>query len=444
MTSTIDQLPPNNLNSEQGLLGCCIFDGQNVAKAFDAGIKPEAFYDLRNRDIWHHLRMMDAASDHIDNVSLTQFSVQKGALDARAEAVYINTCMEQAPIASNIEYHVRLVREKWALRKILTAVTEAACAVFEPNADHQKIIGRLEQQLEEAKLIDTITTVSAKESTLDGIASIEAGQELRRSGQEFLGVPTGFRRLDKMSSGLPCGGLTVIGSRPSVGKTALLCNILQFACITNRIPTVVFSLETTHTKLMNRLASNFCDILASKLRDGDDLNEQEMKRLMTFAAKAANSPFVFAKDAFNCDSICSMIARHADMGYKLFLVDYVQIVGTTNRDKGERKTYAVGSVATALKQIAIKHDVTVVALAQLKRTDDEGTYPIPDDIADSDQIMRDADLLWLIHRPNRLEKPTEGCIIVAKNKDGDTGIIPMTYTPYFLRWEERKENPHDN
>ena len=438
-----DPLPPNNPTAEQGLLGCCIWDGRNVSRAYEAGIQPEAFFDLRNRELWRYLLEMDSTGDHISNVSLTQFSLQKGATDATSEALYVNGCMEQVTAPSNIAYHVRLVMEKWALRRVYVSVSSAASAVFDPTADPSAIIGRLEQQLADAKNIDTATTVSAKEATLAWIDSFERGQEERRAGKDYAGIPTGFRRLDRISSGLPVGGLTIIGARPSVGKTAMLCNIVQNACIANLVPTVVFSLETTFEKLYNRLASDFCNINATKIRDRDEQSEHEMCRMSAFAVKYSKSPLVFSKAVFTCNQICAMIARHAEMGFRLFLVDYVQIVDTPNRGKNEPKTYAVGSVATALKQAAIKHNVAVVALAQLKRTDDEEALPNSNDLADSDQLLRDADLLWLIHRPDRLEKPTEGCVVVAKNKDGETGLVPMTYTPYFLRWEERKENPHD-
>lgn len=438
----ITPLPPHNETSEKGLLGCCLFDGQNISKAFDFGIRPEAFYDLKNREIWHHLRVMEAAQHPIDLISFTQFLQQQGALTVIGGPVYLTECLEQAPVGSNIDYHLKLVMEKWSLRLILSAATIAASQAVENEASPENIIGTLSEKLDKAKCSETATSVVAKDTTLEWVDSVETRQDHRTSGKELIGLPTGFRKLDFLSSGLPTGGLTVIASRPSVGKTAMLCNIIQYTCIENGTPTTVFSLETTRSKLIDRLAANACNIAAGKFRDGDPLSEQEMQRVTHFAGKLAKSPLTFAKNAFDLGSICSLIDRQADMGHKLFLVDYIQIVGTSNRGRNEPRTYSVGSVATTLKQIAIKHNVTIVALAQLKRTDDESTLPNSNDIADSDQIFRDADLMWLIHRPERLQKPTEGSVIVAKNKDGEIGYVPMVYTPYLLRWEERKENPH--
>ena len=215
----------------------------------------------------------------------------------------------------------------------------------------------------------------------------------------------------------------------------MLCNIAQHTCLTLGIKTVVFSLETSPNKLIDRIAASDCDILARKIQ-AEPLSEREFSRVSAFGLKLAKDNLRI-ESLFDCDQICSAIARHADMGFRLFFVDYIQIVNASNRSRNEPRTYAIGSVATALKQAAIKHNVCVVALAQLKRPDDECSLPSENDIADSDQIFRDADLLWLLHRPDRIQKPTDGLVIVAKNKDGETGVVQMNYTPHFLRWEER-------
>ena len=434
------QLPPSNETSEQGLLGCCIYDQQNVSRAFDAGIRPEAFFNAPHRDLWHALRTMDAAGDFVDNVTLGQFLRGRNELEAIGGPVYINTCLEQAPVASNIDMHLRLVLEKWTLRRILKATEAAASASMEKHAAPAAIIESLCQSLEEARTVATPQTISAKELALDWLASVEERQEQRRQGKEITGVPTGFGRLDNMSSGLYVGGLNIIAARPSVGKTAMLCNIVLHACIRAGIKTTVFSLETTAQKLVDRIAASACDISAGTFRDGDQQSERNMTKMAAFSAKLAHCELTLSKDVFDCGSICSMIARHAELGTKLFLVDYVQIVGTSGRGRNEPRTYAVGSVATELKQAAIRHNVCIVALAQLKRSDDESSYPTANDIADSDQLFRDADLMWLLHRPDRIKEPTEGVVVVAKNKDGEVGAVHMTYTPQFLRWEERRDD----
>ena len=129
--NTTPQLPPSNETSEQGLLGCCIYDQRNVSRAFDAGIRPEAFFNNPHRDLWHALRTMDAAGDFVDNVTLGQFLRGRNELEGIGGPVYINTCMEQAPVASNIDMHLRLVLEKWTLRRILQATEAAALSAME-------------------------------------------------------------------------------------------------------------------------------------------------------------------------------------------------------------------------------------------------------------------------------------------------------------------------
>lgn len=243
-----------------------------------------------------------------------------------------------------------------------------------------------------------------------------------------------------MSSGLPLGGLSIVAARPSIGKTALACNIIRHSCLDLGTPTVLFSLETIPTRILDRLASGCCNIPAAKIRDGEELSEREHARLAEFGIKMSKG-MLCVESLFDCDQICASIARHADSGKKLFLVDYLQLVNASNRPKNEPRTYALGSVSMALKQASIKHNVCVVALAQLKRPDDDSRIPTENDIADCDQLFRDADLLWLLHRPDRIGEPEKAVVVVGKCKDGECGVVPMRYEPEFLRFEEQRERP---
>lgn len=435
-----DQLPPHNEASEMGLLGCCILDGANVSKSFDGGIRPEAFYLSAHRVLWRRLRQMDSDQNPIDLITLTQTLRASGELEEVGGAAYLNNCMEQGTIASHADYHIRNVLEAWRLRDVWTSAIKAAQDSVEPGASSVEIVSNLRAKLDSVEWSDGSKSKTAQELTRGWVGALEDRMQATRGGREFAGLPSGFRSLDRMSSGLPLGGLTVIGARPSVGKTALACCLIRHSCIDLGIKTTMFSLETTPERLIDRIAASHCNISATKIRDGEELTEREMSRVSSFGLKLAKSDLRI-ETMFNCDEIVSAIGRYADSGTRLFIIDYMQIVGTPTRSKNEPRTYAVGSVATALKQAAIKHNVCVVALAQLKRPDNEGSTPSENDLADSDQIFRDADLLWLLHRPDRIEEPEEAVVIVAKSKDGACGVVAMKYAPEFLRFEEQRERP---
>lgn len=437
--SSPDQLPPHSERSEMGLIGCCILDGRNIVAAFEAGIRDDSFYDLRCRTLWGYLRRMEADGDPVDPVCVDQFLIRNKKADEVGGLAFPFSCVEEAPVASNLGYHLKHVLELWTLRRALRASHQAIQDILQPGATPDRIIADLEERLEEAKMVETAKVRSAKEVCGSWVDRMQQRVEDRANGKEFMGIQSGFHRLDRISSGIPFAAMTVIAARPSVGKTAMLCNLIRNACIDGGTPTTVISLETMHETLMDRMAADFCNIRSAKLRDGEPLTQMEMKAIATFNAKVSKSPLRWSQDVFDSDSICSMIGRHAETGTKLFLIDYIQIVRCSSRE--ERKAYSVGAVATAFKQAALKHKVAVVVLAQLKRVDDENVPPTPNDIADSDQIFRDSDLLWLLHRPDRMNKPDEGAVIVAKNKEGEVGFQPMTYTSQHLRWTEKTEMP---
>ena len=341
-----------------------------------------------------------------------------------------------------LEWFAEGVLKAWALRRVIQASQNALAAAKQAGAEPSQIVLDLENQLEAAKHRSSETTRTAKDVCRSWIDKVQQRQEDRDAGRVLMGIPSGFQRLDSMSSGIPLGAMTVIGARPSVGKTAMLCNLIRHAGMEEKIPTTVVSLETMHETLMDRIAADACRIDGWKLRDGIRLEEEEMRRLSVFGSRIAASPITWSVDVFDSAGICSMIGRHADAGTKLFLIDYLQIINATGTH--ERKAYSVGSVATELKQTALRHKVAVVVLAQLKRTDNEEALPSPNDLADSDQIFRDADVMWLLHRPNRFTDPTSGSVVVAKNKEGETSIVDMRYDPANFRWSENIKSKVDN
>ena len=188
--NTAAALPPSNESSEQGLLGCCIYDQQNVSRAFDAGIRPEAFFNSPHRDLWHALRTMDAAGDTVDPITLRQHLQNINALEAIGGPGYVWICQEQAPVASNIDMHLRMVLEKWTLRRILQAANNAGEAAIKVGASPSAIIDTLRGQLDSTQSAAGSKSMTGKELTLGWLQALEERQEAQRGGREFTGIPS--------------------------------------------------------------------------------------------------------------------------------------------------------------------------------------------------------------------------------------------------------------
>jgi len=426
-------LPPHSMECENGLIAATIGNRDGIAEAYALGIRDDAFFSLPHRHVWQAITELEAQGAPVEIVAIAQRLREQGRLDGVTASVSLFALANDA-VPGMLQWFVQGILKAWELRRVIRASQNAVAVAMRANADPSQIVLELENELEAAKHHSQASTRTAKQVCRSWIDRVQQRQADRAAGTTLSGIPTGFAKLDAMSSGLMPGTMTVIGARPSVGKTAMLCNLVRSAGIDGQIPTTVVSLETMHETLMDRIASDVCRIDGWKLRDGIQLGDEEQRRLVVFAAKASAAPVTWSVDVFDCAGICSMIGRHADAGTKLFLIDYLQIVNPGGTH--DRRAYSVGSVATALKQASLRHKVAVVVLAQLKRTDTDESLPTANDLADSDQIFRDADLLWLLHRPDRFDEPTKGSVVVAKNKEGETAIVPMHYDPSNFRWTE--------
>lgn len=250
------------------------------------------------------------------------------------------------------------------------------------------------------------------------------------------GIATGLRQLDALTSGLQFGEMTVIGARPSIGKTALACDIIRHACLGAHVPTLIVTAEMSAAALVRRMWCSADSVPMQHIRSGE-LTQAEFAKLGAFNQKVAKAPIYFmqALNGTNISRIGACIRRHARQhGVKLVVVDYLQKIPASGRF--EKRTYEVGSVSGALKDIAVQTGVAMLTLAQLNRESEKekGRLPRMSDLADSGQIERDADLIGLLHR-DRSNPAAGATLFVAKQRDGETGPVPLMFNGQFCRFE---------
>lgn len=343
-----------------------------------------------------------------------------------------NQAMEACPSPANLPYYLKGITEATHRRQLRDAgdrlIRESAVLTLKPD----QIVSNAEAGLAIDVSRETLTT----SKQVAGSFIDQMQDRFNRKGQ-LSGIPTGFFHLDEKTDGLQPREMAIIAARPSIGKTAIAIAIAEHAAIKSKVPTLFISLEMSKEAIFRRTISTVGSIPMQSLKSGN-LNEGEMKSMMLSSGKVANSPLLFI-DGSSIHSISNIMAnvRRAvrKHGVRLVIVDYLQKIKAA--DRSEKRTYEVAEVSGKLKDIAVQTGVAMLCLAQLNRESEKekGRQPRLTDLADSGQIERDADLVMLLNR-DRSEASGEAAIIIAKQRDGECGIVNLHYEGQYCRFTD--------
>jgi replicative DNA helicase len=418
-------------DDEFGLIGACLSGGSDVCHEIFAKIPTESFQNDSLRQIYEVTKGLVAKSDPVNlQTVVKEWDRSIGQTPVPFEA--LNKCDELCPSPANHPEFTRAVLEAHHRRQLRFAgdrlIRESAVSTLSVD----QIVSNAEAGL----------TVEASKEEVQSSKSvvsrfIDSTQErFSRQGQ-LSGITSGFNRLDKMTDGFQLGELAIIAARPSIGKTAIAIAIAKAACIDSRIPTLFISLEMSDESIVRRMVSNVGTIPMQDIKTGQ-LDQGGMKAMSTASAKIAGSPihFVSGSGVSNIATITAVIRRAVrKWAVKLVLVDYLQKIHGSRA--AEKKTYEIAEVSGRLKGVASDTNTAVVALAQLNRENekDKGRVPRLTDLADSGQIERDADLVLLLNR-ERNQPQGEAVIAIAKQRDGECGIVPLWYEGQYCRFSD--------
>lgn len=343
-----------------------------------------------------------------------------------------NKAMEVCPSPANLPYYAKGVIEAAHRRQLRAAgdrlIRESAVLTLQPD----QIVSNAEASLSIELSRETL-------STSKQVAGSFIDQMQERFGRKgaLSGVTTGFFHLDQKTDGLQYREMAIIAARPSIGKTAIAIAIAEAAAIQAKIPTLFISLEMSKEAIFRRCVASIGGIPMQNLKSGD-LTEGDMRSMSMASGKIAASPLWFL-DGSSSQSIASITAniRRAVRKHsvKLVIIDYLQKVKAA--DIAEKRTYEVAEVSGKLKDIAVQTGVAMLCLAQLNRENekDKGRQPRLTDLADSGQIERDADLVMLLDR-DRKEAKGDASIVIAKQRDGECGLVNLWYDGQFCRFSE--------
>lgn len=443
-TAKLDRLPPHSLEAEQGVLGCILLSpndsmGICIEKLRRGG---EAFYDLRHRTLYELLVEMYDRKEHIDLVTIGQMLRDRGQFENLGGLAYLTSLQDAVPTAVGVEYYLKIVWDKYLLRRMIQTCTTVVSRIFEHEGEVDTLLDEVERdvlRINEDR--GESGTLNIKELVHKAINSIE---EFHQRQGMLTGISTGFPDLDKMTSGLHGGEMVVLAARPSMGKTSLAMNIAESVVVDQKLPVGVFSLEMTAESLVLRMLCSRARVNLRDIREGF-LAERDFPKLTGAAGKLANAPLVI--DDTPGLSILQMRARARRMaqqhGIKLFVVDYLQLLHSTAR-RAENRQQEIADISNGIKSIAKELEVPIIVLSQLNREveKEKNRKPRLSDLRESGSIEQDADLVTLLYRPaNEEEEPSLESdavpvkLLIAKQRNGPTGEVNLTFLKGYTRFE---------
>lgn len=433
----LPEIVPHNIEAERALIGCFLDDAITASDETGGRVKPSMFYDGLHRVVFETVESL-LESGKTCHISLVVADLRdRNALEGIGGAVFVSELLQAAPPASAALVYFEKVLSVYTKRKVIESF-HVAIQLAEAGTNAEEMVDSAQKSITEVGIeISGESEITIKEITQEAIAEFE--EDYRNAGI-IRGLETGFGDLDKITNGLQPGEMFVLAARPSVGKTALAMNIAEKVAVDRKIPVGIFSLEMTRRSLIKRMVSTRSRVSSQTVHSGK-MSEYDFSRLTSAASQVSVSP-IFIDDSPGLN-ILQVRARARKMvrkhGIKLIVVDYLQLMHavTKNTENRERE---VANISNGIKAILKELNIPGLILAQINRSvEKEKRRPRLSDLRESGSIEQDADVVGLLY-PTQ-ETPSNPFIVpisldIAKQRNGETGIINFTFFKEFTRYEQ--------
>jgi replicative DNA helicase len=444
------KIQPQDKEIEDAVLGALMLERDAYAIVCDL-LRPESFYDLGNQKIYAAINKLGVMQQPIDMLTVTQQLRADGALDDVGGPVRISELTSNVASAAHIEYHARIVAQKFLARRLISFCSEIEKKSFDESYDIDDLL-----QEAEGKLFEISQGNLKKDFTQIDPVINSAMEQIEAAGKResgLSGLQTGFHNLDKLTSGWQNSDLIIIAARPAMGKTAFVLSMAKNMAVDYNTPVAIFSLEMSNLQLVNRLISNVCEIEGEKIKSGR-LSRQEWEQLNSRVRSLFSAPlYVDDSPSLSILELRTKARRLVkEHGVKIIIIDYLQLMNATGMKFGSREQ-EVSMISRSLKQLAKELNIPVIALSQLSRKveerNDGNKRPQLSDLRESGAIEQDADIVCFIHRPEYYTRSTTDAenrdirgmaeFIVAKHRSGSVDDIEMTFVARFARFQNRSE-----
>lgn len=449
MAEIINRIPPNDINAEKAVLGSVFLEGDRMIEALEF-ITHEDFYAHQHHAIFTAMENLQTKSQPIDAITVTDELERLNQLEDAGGMLYLAEIADSVPTAANIGYYAKIVSDKSHLRKLISTTSDVARLAFEENDETDEIIAKAEDLI--LKVTEKTNKAGFHKISDVVTESLKIIEKNYGENELVTGLATGYKDLDKVTTGLHPGQLVILAARPAMGKTAFALNIAQNVGTKSDATVALFSLEMTATDLVNRMLCAEGRIDSQRLRTGT-LHAEEWENLI-IASGALSNANIFIDDTAGI-KVNEIRAKSRKLAQEsgnlgLIVIDYLQLIESTT---GESRQQQISEISRQLKKLSMELSVPVIALSQLSRAVEsrDDKRPMLSDLRESGAIEQDADIVAFLYRDDYYKKKKdeeeEGALgeqeektdvvaelILAKNRAGQTTTIELMFKLNFNRF----------
>lgn len=442
----IGKVPPQARELEEAVLGALMLEKDAYSLVSDI-LKPESFYDPIHQTIYRAIVSLASQQSPIDILTIAEQLRKEGDLENVGGPVYIAQLTDKVASAAHIEFHARIIAQKYLARELITFSSGVTNKAFDETSDIDDLMQEAESKLFEisqGNVKKDVTQINPVIKEALNLLEIAANRP-----EGLSGLQTGFTALDKVTSGWQNSDLIIIAARPAMGKTAFVLSMAKNMAVSYNYPVALFSLEMSNVQLVNRLIVNTCEIPGEKIKNGQ-LAPYEWEQLDFKIKELYDAPLYIddtpSLSVFELRTKARRLVR--EHGVKMIIIDYLQLMNASGMQYGSREQ-EVSMISRSLKGLAKELNIPIIALSQLNRgvegrTGIEGKRPQLSDLRESGAIEQDADMVCFIHRPEyyKIFEDEKGNsllglaeIIIAKHRNGATADILLRFKNEFARFQ---------
>ncbi|MTB52067.1 replicative DNA helicase [Lewinella sp. W8] len=448
------KLPPQAPDLEEAILSAILIEKEAMTKVLDI-IEPESFYKPAHQAIYRSMRRLFERSQPIDLLMVMEDLKKAEELEMVGGPAYLAQLTSKVTSSANIEYHARIVTEKFIQRELIRTSTEVIKDAYEDSTDVLDLLdkaGNFVFEITERNMGKQVADMGSLANQL-----LEQLTMLREREDGLTGIPTGFTELDRLTSGLQPSDLIIVAARPAMGKTSFVLSLARNAAADYGKGVAIFSLEMSSAQLAGRIFSQDAEVNGQKMRNGK-FDDDEWTRLVDAMNRIGEAPIYIDDTAginvFELRAKCRRLKL--EKGISMVIIDYLQLMsGSGESNKGMNREQEVSGISRSLKALAKELEVPVIALSQLSRaveTRGGDKRPQLSDLRESGSIEQDADMVMFLYRPEyyKILEDEQGNsligtaeVIVGKNRHGEAKDIRLRFESNFAKFSDLDDPDFD-
>ncbi len=438
--AVIKRIPPHSTEAERAVIGAMFLHRNAILSAMEI-LVPEDFYDSRYGLLYEVIVELFNEQKPADEVVILERLREKNAPPEVGNTAFLSDIIDSVPTSANVTHYAEIVREKALLREIIKVNSTIENDCYLGTKETEDILSETEKRifdLVQNRGRETITPI--RDVVINALKRI---QQVSKSDSNLTGIPSGFTDLDEMTAGFQPSDLILIAARPSMGKTAFVLNIAQYACFRKENHCLIFSLEMSKDQLVNRLLAMDSYVDSQKIRVGD-LTDDDWKALIESGGVVGKSNLAIDDTpGITVAELRSKCRRYkVEHGLDMVIIDYLQLMSGSRSGRNDvSRQQEIADISRALKALARELNVPVIALSQLSRAVEQRQdhRPMLSDLRESGAIEQDADVVMFLYRDDYYNEDSDkkgvADVIIAKQRNGSIGTVSLVWLASLTKFE---------